>query len=288
MNIDKKALGRGLSALISDNPAMSYDNSNDSAPQFLLINSIIPNPYQPRKEFKEEELNELANSIKEYGVLQPILVCKRNDHYQIIAGERRWHASKIVGLNEVPAIVKNYNDSEMFEVALIENIQRENLNAIEEAAAYKRLLDDFKMTQDQISYKVGKSRSYIANTLRLLNLPEDVKNMIIGGRLSAGHARNLVGKDNALEIAHMVLNDNLSVRDVEKLTKDRHLSNTYPSPNTQTNGDLAEVETSLSESLGMTVTIKDDHKGGKVTIHFSTLAQLDQLIQLLGNKGLSF
>jgi ParB family chromosome partitioning protein len=286
MNIEKKVLGRGLAALISDNQNNYTVNKDTSDPkQTLSIELIDPNPYQPRNEFKEEELNELANSITSYGILQPIIVRKVNDRYQLIAGERRLRAAKKIFLQQIPVIIKEFNDLEMLEIALIENIQRENLNILEEAAAYKKLIEEYSLTQEQVAKKIGKSRSYIANTLRLLSLPEDVKVKVLEGKLSAGHARSLIGKDNASEIANRIIKDKLTVRDIENWNKHNHNNAPFYY---QTNPDLIELARSLSEALGIRISIKESQAGNVVNIYYSTLEELDTIVQRLGSERLNF
>lgn len=307
MQPDKKnALGRGLSSLISDIPPIDLgrnDNTTHAEEQsgkvdlFIELDLIETNPYQPRTVFKAEDLEELSNSIKQVGVIQPILVRKSGEKFHLIAGERRFQASKLAGLKTIPALVKDYSDLEVFEVALIENIQRENLNPVEEAVAYKRLMQEFNLNQNAIADKVGKSRSHVANLLRLLELPEEVKNMLSDGKITTGHARSLIGKDNALELAHQIVEQKLSVRDAEKLNR-KEPKSIKDTESNQANSnseefkddaDLMEIERSVSEHLGMRVQIRDGHStGGTLAVNFETLAQLDLLIQLLTNNKLNF
>lgn len=312
MQPDKKnVLGRGLSSLISDIPPIDLGNNDNadattsseinaaSAKTDLMIDLdlIETNPFQPRSVFKMNELEELSSSIKQVGVIQPILVRKQGDKFQLIAGERRFQASKLAGLEKIPAIIKDYTDLEVFEVALIENIQRENLNPIEEAVAYERLIKEFDLSQNAIADKVGKSRSHVANIVRLLDLPEEVRNMLSEGKITAGHARNLVGKENALELANQIVEQKLTVRDSEKLTRKTPKfpavkPNNFNADNDaefKADADLAEIERAVSEHLGMRVQIRDGHNnGGLLSINFETLEQLDLLIQLLTNNKLNF
>ena len=220
----RKSLGRGLGALLGDEdldladlnePARPHASSKNA--DFIPISDIVPGKYQPRTEFDAEALDSLAESIREKGVLQPLLVRRQGGKYELIAGERRWRASKIAGLDKVPVIIKELNDKEVLEVALVENLLRENLSAIEEAEGFQRLINEFSHTQEALSQIVGKSRSHIANMLRLLNLPEEVQALVKEGKLSAGHARALVGLDNALSLAKTIIEKDLNVRQVEEL-----------------------------------------------------------------------
>ena len=211
MNEKKKSLGRGVEALLGE---MNEDVINNELSQiktgdFIAVADIYVSPFQPRKEFDEDAIKALASSIKEKGVLQPLIVRKTDKGYELIAGERRLRASKIAGLTDVPVIIKDFSDGEVLEIALVENLLRENLSAIEEAEAYQKLMDNFSHTQEKVASIVGKSRSYIANTLRLLSLPEEIKNHIISGKLTAGHARCLVGLDNASNLADKIIKEEL-------------------------------------------------------------------------------
>ncbi len=301
MSAEKKALGKGLSALISDNvTTINTDNSSASEVKLLSINSIEKNPYQPRRVFGEEELQDLANSIKEHGILQPITVRVVGNKYQLIAGERRLQASKKVGLAQVPCIVKSYSDQESFEMALIENIQREDLSPIEEALAYERMTKEFNYTQESIAKKIGKSRSHVTNTLRLLTLPDDVRKLIETKKISSGHARSIINSPNISELATKIVNDNMSVREVEnfvreqkspeKTGKKRHrtLIREGAEKHCTKDSDLIEIEKMLTETINMPVQINDTLDGGQVVIKFTTLEQLDWLIQRLGNEKLNF
>lgn len=220
----RKSLGRGLGALLGDAEFNIDEALNDTPTQSAQapddrvdVNLLFPSPFQPRKDFDEEALNALVESVKEKGVLQPLLVRKKNGRFEIIAGERRWRASKLAGLQTVPVIVKDMDDKEVLEVALVENLLRENLSAIEEAEGFQRLIDEFSHTQEALAQIVGKSRSHVANTLRLLNLPDSVKDLVREGTLSAGHARALVGLDNAETLAKQIVAKDLNVRQVEEL-----------------------------------------------------------------------
>ena len=235
MAIKKKGLGKGLDSLIPDNrgsrsttelevPSKNESESEvTSKEQTLKINMVEPNREQPRKKFEEDGLLELADSIKQYGILQPLLVKRKKDYYEIIAGERRWRAAKIAGIKEVPVIIKEYSDQEIVEIGLIENIQRENLNPIEEAMAYKRLLEEFNLRQDEVAERVSKSRTAVTNSMRLLKLNEKVQQMIIDDMISMGHARALLAVDNKEQqyiLANKIFDEKLSVRETEKLIKD--------------------------------------------------------------------
>ncbi len=303
MSLEKKALGKGLSALISDNTVIKIQGTDEpSEVRSLNVNSIESNPYQPRKEFGDSELEDLANSIKEHGILQPITVRVIGNKYQLVAGERRLQASKRIGLSQVPCIVRDYSDKESFELALIENVQREDLSPIEEALAYERMQKEFSYTQETISKKIGKSRSHVTNTLRLLTLPDDVKSLIASKKISSGHARSLINSPNISELATKIVNDNLSVREVEnyvreqktpsaeKTGKKRHsrLIKEGAEKHFTKDSDLIEIEKMLSETINMPVQINDTLDGGQVVIKFTTLEQLDWIIERLGNEKLNF
>ena len=283
----RKILGQGLSALISDTMpihvrnSISIDNSMDIE---LPIENIEPNPWQPRKFFEESELIELKKSILEHGIIQPISVRKIDGKFQIIAGERRWQAAKLAGKTKIPAFLISFDDRQMLEVALVENIQRQNLNAIDEAKAFQRMSEEYKYTQMQISLKVGRSRSYIANSLRLLTLPTDVQDKIINRKLSASHARTLIGKNNISEKAHNMIVSKLSVRDSEKIHNDK-ASRRKANPACH---DLANVQSILCKSLSMNVEISMKNDSGKLIIDFSTIDQLDSLVQKLMSNNLLF
>lgn len=289
-----RGLGRGLSALMSDVTAPVDRGTGAPTPRapdlMIAIERIEPNPDQPRRYFNEDALNELASSIKEKGVIQPLIVRKspRDDtKYEIVAGERRWRASQIAKLHELPVIVRDFTDTEVLEVAIIENIQRADLNAIDEAAGYKQLMDRFGHTQEQLSQALGKSRSHIANLMRLLNLPLDVQTQVIEGKLSAGHARALVGNEQASAIAQKVIQQGLSVRETEKLVKVDPAKEKVAQNNrvraAAKDPDTAQLEQELSANLKMKVSI--DHpvgsEAGKVTISYSNLDQLDDLLRIL-------
>ena len=279
-------LGRGLSALMADvtqEPEAAPDRPR-RADQMVPVEKIFPNPDQPRRHFTKERLDDLANSIREKGVIQPLILRKNprdEDTYEIVAGERRWRASQQAQLHEVPAIIREYNDTEALEVAIIENIQRADLNAIEEAQGYRDLMKRFGHTQEKVSEALGKSRSHIANFLRLLNLPDEVQDMVIEGALTAGHARALVTAEDPVGLGKQIAAKGLSVRDAERLAKGPKpaAKSAKPSAKTEKDADTRALEGDLSAAMGMKVTI--DHKpggeSGVVTIRYADLDQLDDI-----------
>ncbi len=279
MNKIKKGLGRGLSSLIGET---KVEKSSDKLP----ISNLSPNRYQPRKVFDEESLNDLTNSIKERGIIQPIIVRKSNNEdkkFEIIAGERRWLAAQKVGLHEVPVIITDADDLKSLEFAIIENIQRKDLNPIEEAKGYQRLIDEFSYDQEKVSRFVGKSRSYITNSLRLLNLPEDVLDLIASEKISSGHAKILVGLDNASFVANKVLDKKLSVRQTERLVKIFKKNKNIFKRNRDTN--INELETTLSQKIGLNVLIQNKKNNkGKITFEYKDLDQLNKLIDVIKNN----
>ncbi|WP_113672956.1 ParB/RepB/Spo0J family partition protein [Vallitalea guaymasensis] len=285
----KRGLGKGLSALITDDLEQEITDKSKGIVK-ININEVGPNKEQPRKKFDEDQLQELSESIKQYGVIQPLIVIKKNKYYEIVAGERRWRAAKLAGLKEVPVIIKGYTPREKLEVSLIENIQRENLNPIEEAFAYQKLINDFKLKQDDVAEKVSKSRSAIANSMRLLNLDERVQRMIVDEMISSGHARALLAiKDGEIQynIANRVFDEKLSVRDTEKLIK----SITKPKPpKKESRNDEAlsaiykDVEERFKEILGTKVTInRKNKKKGKIEIEYYSDDELERLIELINS-----
>ncbi len=285
----RKSLGRGLGALLGDDDfdlGNNVDvNSVSDTTNLVDITLIKPSKYQPRTEFDEESLQALADSIKEKGVLQPLLVRKSDFGYELIAGERRWRASQMAGLNKVPVIEKDFNDKEVLEVALVENLLRENLSAVEEAEALQRLMDEFSHTQDALSKVIGKSRSYIANTLRLLNLPKAVRQMVKEGRLSAGHARALVGLDNAEDIALQIVKKDLSVRQVEELVAKLKNGKKEKEPVVAKDSDITDIEQDLNKSLGLRIKITPSKQGGgKVVLQYASAAELDMIVDILEQK----
>lgn len=290
-NNKKRSLGRGLGALLGDDD-FDMGELNDSTQNqavtkntnLIAISEITPSKYQPRTEFDPEALKALVESIKEKGVLQPLLVRRQGNKYELIAGERRWRASKIAGLNEVPVIIKEMNDKEVLEVALVENLLRENLSAIEEAEGFQRLIDEFSHTQEALSQIVGKSRSHIANMLRLLTLPDDVKTLVKEGRLSAGHARALVGLENALTLAQTIIAKDMSVRQVEELVAKQKEPKKEKAAKIK-DDDLAAIEKDLNHELGLRIKISPSKQGGgKVVLQYSSVAELDMIIDILEQK----
>ncbi len=279
----KGGLGKGFNALFEDN---SFDEMSDGNGVLTLkLHDIEPNKNQPRQVFDDEALSELADSIREHGVLQPLIVRPVADgSYQLVAGERRWRASRLAGLTEVPVIVRTLNDSEVAVIALIENLQRENLNPIEEAEGISRLIEEYSFTQEQAAEKLGKSRTAVTNTLRLMNLPEKVRSLVSDEFLTAGHARALLGlteKGIIEEIADEVVAKKLSVRETEKLVKQMN-SYTEKKPKKLKKRDTFydEVELSLSDTLGRKVTVKDSGRGGKIEFEFFDKDDLMKLAKL--------
>ncbi len=300
-NNKKFGLGRGLEALLGDEDINlnlddeTADVSNlventvfKSEKNKVKISDIVPCSFQPRTEFDREALESLAQSIKEKGVLQPLLVRKKNDKYEIIAGERRWRAAQLAGLDEVPVIIKDLNDSETLEIALIENLQRENLSAIEEAEGLNRLMSEYAYTQEIIGKVIGKSRSYIANTLRLLGLPEEIKQLVKENKLSAGHARALIGCENASELANKIVKEGLSVREAEALAanaKGINVKNIAPKQPKPVDRDLEKIMADLEEKLKLKVKINAGKKGkGSITLHYNTPAELSSLLDILEQR----
>ncbi|HEX9931624.1 MAG TPA: ParB/RepB/Spo0J family partition protein [Allosphingosinicella sp.] len=284
-------LGRGLSSLLGE---VSHEAPVDAASggpqrggiQMIGVASIEPNLAQPRRVFDEEALAELAESIRARGVIQPIVVRPHQGRFQIVAGERRWRAAQKARLHEIPAIVREFDDAETLEVALIENIQRRDLNAIEEAQGYKRLVADYGHTQEELGRLVHKSRSHVANLLRLLDLPPAVQDLVGEGRLSMGHARALIGADDPAAFAEEVVKRGLSVRETEKLVrggKPRQLR-LGPMEYKSADADLAALERQLGDIVGLKVTIKHAPGGGTVTLAYSSLDQLDMICQRLSGE----
>ncbi len=286
----RAGLGRGLSSLLGEmaqEASIGGEGSARSGVQLLPVASLEPHPDQPRRHFDEEALAELAASIGLRGVLQPIVVRPHGSHYQIVAGERRWRAAQRARLHEVPVIIRNFDDTETLEVAIIENIQRQDLNAIEEAEAYKRLLDDFGHTQDALGKLVHKSRSHVANLLRLLDLPKAVRDLVATGKLGMGHARALITAPDPEALAEDVVRRDLSVRETERLAKAAKPRKAAEHSLEQKGGDadIDALERQLGDMLGLNVKIAHSAGGGSVTLAYSTLDQLDMICQrLTGEK----
>mgnify|MGYP004658679455 CR=1 FL=1 len=277
-----RGLGRGLDALLFDN---SLDGGESASVSSLAIGEIEPNRDQPRQNFDGEALNELASSIAEHGVLQPLIVRPTPDGgYQLVAGERRWRAARIAGLTEVPVIVKTLTDSEVSVIALIENLQRENLNPMEEAEGIQKLIDEFDFTQEQAAQKLGKSRSALTNTLRLMSLPEKVRDLVSDDFLSQGHARALLGindKSKICDAADTVISKRLSVRETEKLVKSINAQSVPGSTRIHKRDPFfSEVELSISSSSGRKVSVKEGKKGGKIEIEFFDKEDLQKIANL--------
>ena len=276
MNIENKKLGRGLESLLP--PGQSGEDKNF---KFINISQIQANEKQPRKEFNKEELADLASSIKSKGILQAIIVRpKGNDYFEIIAGERRWRAAQIAGIHQLPALIKDMNDGMVQEAALIENIQRENLNAVEEANAYKAILSNNNSDHDSLARSLGKSKSHISNMIRLLELDEEILNYVIGGKLSMGHARALIGVPNAKELAKEIIQKKLSVRQVEKKTSSYKKTK---SKKHIKDSNIRDLEKELSEKIGLKTSIHFNEEGssGSLTLFYSDLDQLDDLMRRL-------
>ena len=276
MNKIKKGLGRGLSSLIGETKVENKTNN-------LNLTEIVPNKYQPRKNFDEENLNDLVNSIKERGVIQPIIVRKSNmdnSKYEIIAGERRWLAAQKAGLHDIPVVVTDADDLKSLEFAIVENVQRHDLNPLEEAQGYKRLIDEFAYDQDKVSKFIGKSRSYISNSLRLLNLPKEVLDFVEQKKITAGHAKILVGLDNASFLANKFIEKKLSVRQAENLVK--IFRKTKRSTSSKVDSNIRDLENSISEKIGLSVSIKNNKNNkGTISFYYKELDQLNKIIDII-------
>lgn len=298
----KKGLGKGLDSLIPDNKTVksdSFQNSSnkldgevkkESGEQMMNINKIEPNRDQPRKKFEEDALMELSDSIKQFGIIQPLVVRKRKDYYEIIAGERRWRAAKMAGLKEVPVIIKEYTEQEIIEIGLIENIQRENLNPIEEAAAYKRLLEEFNLKQDEVAERVSKSRTAVTNSMRLLKLADKVQQMIIDDMISTGHARPLLALDDEkqqCELAVKIFDEKLSVRDVEKLIKEMK-NPKQPKIKKEIKNEFLynDLANKMKDIMGTKVSISSKGNGkGKIEIEYYSDDELERVFDMIMSLG---
>ncbi|MBW6528017.1 ParB/RepB/Spo0J family partition protein [Sphingomonas sp. RHCKR7] len=294
------SLGRGLNALLGDvaqDEREAGDAPSRGGVRMIPVSAIAPHPEQPRRHFDEAALDELAASIAERGVIQPIIVRPHGHDYQIVAGERRWRAAQRARLHEVPVVVREYSDSETLQIALLENIQRQDLNAIEEARAYQRLIDEFGHTQDALARAVHKSRSHVANLLRLLDLPEEVQSRVVSGTLTMGHARAMVGADDPVALADQVADRGLSVRQTEKLASSDKRggvgTSTRPGsggaramgPASGGSADIAALENQLADLLGLKVHISFNEDGrGSITLDYSSLEQLDMVCQRLSGE----
>ena len=277
MNKIKKGLGRGLSSLIGETKVETKTNK-------LSLSEIVPNRYQPRKNFDEENLEDLTNSIKERGVIQPIIVRKSNkdnSKYEIIAGERRWLAARKAGLHDIPVVITDADDLKSLEFAIVENVQRHDLNPLEEAQGYKRLIDEFSYDQEKVSKFIGKSRSYITNTLRLLNLPDEVLKLIEEKKISAGHAKILVGLENALFLAKKIIEKKLSVRQTENFVK-IFKKKKNPSRKSSKDSNILSLESDVRDKIGMNVHINNrKNNSGSVSFDYKDLDQLNRLIKVI-------
>ena len=290
---ERRGLGRGLSALMADirpdTPGEEGDTHAHRAETRLPIEKLEPNPDQPRRAFPQEALAELAASIREKGVIQPLIVRKnprKPDSYEIVAGERRWRAAQIAQLHDVPALIRELDDTEVLELAIIENIQRADLNPVEEAMGYRQLMDRFGHTQERLAEGLSKSRSHIANLLRLLTLPQDIQNWLIDGQLTTGHARALITAENPIALARAVIAKGLSVRETERLAKGGakpgRKSGAPAAMHPEKDADTRLLERDLTDHLKLKVSI--DHKGergGTITLNYKSLEQLDEICQLL-------
>ena len=272
----KKGLGRGLSSLIGETKVDIQKNK-------ISISDIIPNKYQPRKIFDEDNLNDLTQSIKERGILQPIIVRKSNDDnskFEIIAGERRWLAAQRANLHEVPAVITEADDLKSLEFAIVENVQRHDLNPLEEAQGYKRLIDEFSYDQEKVSKFIGKSRSHITNSLRILTLPIEVIKLIEAQKLTAGHAKILVGLENASFVANKIIEKKLSVRQAENFVK--IFKNKRQTPNKSKDANIKDLELSVSDKVGLNVVIQNNKNNkGKVTFEYKDLDQLNKILDII-------
>lgn len=286
METKKRALGIGLEQLFNNEnldlqsfEQRVYETTNKEEIIEVAISELRPNPYQPRKIFDSEALSDLASSIKEHGVFQPIIVKKSIKGYEIIAGERRVRASKLAGLEKVPAIVRNLNDEQMMEIALLENLQRENLSAIEEAKAYKSMIENLHLTQEQLSVKVGKSRSHVTNILGLLRLPSEVQEMVVNKKISMGHARvlsKLESDEKIIEMAHDIVDKKIPVRNVEELSQNTEKKVKNVKTSKTKNNEFFEVEEMLKEKLDTKVKIKDN----KIIVSFANVADLNRILDI--------
>ena len=288
----KSGLGRGLDSLIpkgvivEKNEVTKEDIANAETPdKYVKITSVEPNRKQPRKFFNEDDLQELSDSIKQHGMIQPILVVNRGDYYQIVAGERRWRAAKLAGFKEVPIIIRKYNEQQIAEISLIENIQRKDLNPIEEAQGYRSLLDEYGLKQDELAERISKSRTAITNTLRLLKLSEDVQQMIISEMISEGHARALLGIEDTekqYSLAQRVFDEKLSVRDIEKLVKSINNPSDKKKISKSQDSLYTDIEEKLKSALGTKVSInaKNENKG-KIEIEYYSKDDLQKIMDLL-------
>ncbi len=289
--MNERGVGRGLAVFFEQNDQYEEQRTNDKSAKsvsIIDIKLIDENPYQPRKVFSDDAIASLGESIRRHGILQPIVVAKKDDdRYYVIAGERRLRAARAVGLDKIPCIVDqtNRSDIEMLELAILENIQRENLNVIEEAEAYKRLQEEFGKTQDYIAETTGKSRSHIANVIRLNTLPQEVKNLLYEGKLTFGHARALVGIPDAESVGQQIVDNDLSVRQVEKLVKEKRLSkNRVVLSEYVERSEIDEIKHHIASLLNLHVRVKLKKDGGTIEINFKNSSELDRFMQIINDK----
>ncbi len=285
MTTKKRGLGKGLSALIPDEPLADLFNEEGNKDSILNIklSLIEPNESQPRKEFEKDSLDELKTSIEQYGIIQPIVVRKKEDKYEIIVGERRWRAAKAAKLKEIPCIIKEADDRQAMKLALIENLQRQNLNPIEEAYAFKGLMEDYNLTQEEAAEAVGKSRSYIANTVRLLNLDREIMNYMAKGKITRGHGRALLGitsKEERVKAAESIVNNKINVRETENMVKKKN-KNKHKSKEIKKDPFVSEIEENLMRSLGTKVKLTARKNGGKIEIEFYGHEDLERIIEII-------
>jgi len=282
----RKGLGRGLDALLS--PADAPDSSRDSVIE-VKINDVEPNTGQPRKVFDKERLQALAESIKEHGVVQPIIVKQEGSRYVIVAGERRWRAAKLAGLKTIPVVVRDLTSRQAMEIALIENLQREDLNPIEEAEAYRKLIDEYNMTQDEVSRIVGKSRAAIANSVRLLTLAKEIQEMLIDGRLTSGHARTLVAiedKERQKELAELIARKGLNVREAERLAAQEGKKTSEKKPlQAEVDYETAHLVENLRSIFGTKIDLQRGKDKGRIVIEYYSKDEFDRIIEMLLNAG---
>lgn len=285
----KSKLGRGLNSFFEDSGPIT--TSSDDNIKTLRMTQVEPNKNQPRQSFDKEKIEALAESIKEHGVIQPIIVVKKGERYKIVAGERRWRAAKKAGLKEIPAVVREYSEQEIAQIALIENLQRENLNPIEEALGFRTLMDKFDMTQEQVSSTVGRSRSAVANSIRLLSLDDGIRSKLISGEISSGHARALLSVEDAdvrRAVLEAIIEKDLNVRQTEALAKQLSSSKPKkpkPAPDEQTAAVLSDLENKLSEYLGTKVKLIHKNKKGKIEIEYLGNEDLERILNLINNGG---
>ena len=294
-DVSKKRLGRGLAALIGeiDQPIQSQSKPAVSADRTVPIEHVSRNPRNPRRSFDPADLEDLSRSIRQHGIVQPVMVRRAGeDRYEIIAGERRWRAAQMAGLVDIPVIVRAVDDRTALEIAIVENVQRADLNALEEAQGYEQLIAQYGYTQNDLGEVIGKSRSHVANSLRLLKLPDEVRQMLANGVLSAGHARAIVSTSDPVRLARKIADEGLSVRDAEKLAqKDAEQAANPGGLETKSAGrsdekdaDTLALERSLSDVLGLKVQLAHKGQGGQLRIEYKSLEQLDELCRLLGDK----